>query len=692
MTDYKTLLKLAREGSSEAVYALYTNSFRHVYSVVHRICGSELISRRLAGETYAGSFRNLDKLTDPANYPVWMDRLATYVAQSYVARVAPGTVFEETAPDFSNDEKDISIDVMNTVWDDVNLLLSGRTPDYRAAGTGNHAAGAAAAAGLDDYDWQDDEDVWKLLADVGTRKILRRDFLRYALIFGATALLVIFLLLINGGRPSDRAFEFPNVYENMTDERIAEFANALSGKLSGQIGEIYKLNDDTYYVVIYLNGEATGGALVSYGEEGQAQLISESSEVLSSDELGEVASDPYLDVSFRGNAVSDTLHNAAASASETDARATADGFAIDDEVVAKSMEKAREEKEKLSSVFRLTDDETDFSLMLRIMCRNIDLSKQMNISLDSSIAEMIGSAGEIEILLGDEQHTIKLSREQLAKLCGAYGSFAVHMQAVASKTYEIGFSGADGARIDELFGDMTFTLPADSRRTYVFASYPRGSENRGGVYDEDRGTISFPVYLSGRYELIGNEVEISDMQGRSREEIDAASFMVSMGFMSADYGGAFDPDGRLSRSDFLLMLGRMFLATDDSLSAGLSDVDSGSPEYAYILAGLQGSIIGGYGDGSFGGENAITRQEMISMCARTMHYKLGTEYPQNTALQLIFTDVQSISEYAKPEVALAVSEKLIDRGGALRPGDAALRREAALILYRMYRKVYGYND
>ena len=42
--------------------------------------------------------------------------------------------------------------------------------------------------------------------------------------------------------------------------------------------------------------------------------------------------------------------------------------------------------------------------------------------------------------------------------------------------------------------------------------------------------------------------------------------------------------------------------------------------------------------------------------------------------------------------ALAVSEKLIDRGGALRPGDAALRREAALILYRMYRKVYGYND
>ena len=45
-----------------------------------------------------------------------------------------------------------------------------------------------------------------------------------------------------------------------------------------------------------------------------------------------------------------------------------------------------------------------------------------------------------------------------------------------------------------------------------------------------------------------------------------------------------------------------------------------------------------------------------------------------------------------PEVALAVSEKLVERGGALRPAEAALRREAALILYRMYRKVYDYND
>ena len=44
----------------------------------------------------------------------------------------PERNFAETAPDFSNDEKDLPIELMNAVWADVDLLLAGKRPDYAA--------------------------------------------------------------------------------------------------------------------------------------------------------------------------------------------------------------------------------------------------------------------------------------------------------------------------------------------------------------------------------------------------------------------------------------------------------------------------------------------------------------------------------------------------------------------------------
>ena len=472
-----------------------------------------------------------------------------------------------------------------------------------------------------------------------------------------------------------------------TEREVSRLANTLSLQLSGQVGEIYPLSDDMYFVSINLGYGGVEGLVVQYElAENAVRVSSPENADLTESELEKLTGERYMQV----------LYNPAGSGSgalKGDAMDAAPG--AEAPLPSDAAETPAPTKTPITAAsdgdsYEMVEGAGDFSILLRINCRNVDFSRPMTVILDAAISKAIGEAGGLQIVLNDAQHCITLSTEQLNRLCEAYGSVTLRFFAQSERQYSIAYYSETGQKITELFSSMTFTLPADGPMTYVFAVYDSGTESRGGVYDSENETISFPVARSGTYELIGREAEIRDAGAMDDETAEAAYFLASLDFMPPDDNGNFRPEATMTRNEAIGVIGRMFLATDPALRSEYPDVDLSDPAYAYITFGTSSAIVTGLGDGTFRGESEISREDLLTICGRTLLYRRGEEAAEADD-PLGFEDEASLSGYARGPVSALLERGILSPGGDLRPKDLATRGEAAVLLYRMYCVLYGYN-
>ena len=93
-------------------------------------------------------------------------------------------------------------------------------------------------------------------------------------------------------------------------------------------------------------------------------------------------------------------------------------------------------------------------------------------------------------------------------------------------------------------------------------------------------------------------------------------------------------------------------------------------------------IVTGYGNGLFGPNDAITREQMVAILYRYAQYK---EYDVSASAELTaFSDAASVSGYAVDAMKWANAAGLINgvTSSKLAPGNSAARAQVASILMR----------
>lgn len=715
MLDYEQEISKALAGDVTALGALYSETVATVYYSSLKITGAPYSAHVVTVRTYLLAFRNLGRLAYPAAFPVWLDRLSVYLSYYAAADRYSGqelsearvrliaflryfhsmsdaeiagllaleaqdvTDCEAQPEELNTDEFLIGKDAVLGIWHDILYRqISAPSPEELAPPPApepepeTEADAASRAANVD-----------AAKAEV-RRKRRRRRWLRVGAAVAAVALVavaVVTALRAQHPRPSEM------------DKEVSALASTLSLQLSGQVGEIYQLDENMYFVSINLGYGGVEGLVIQYELAENAIRLSSPESVeteLSQSELDKVTGDRFMQVLYNPTGTGSGV----APAGALDAK---EGEELNDKPLDIAPTPAPTKtpivaSEYDSSGYDLLENHGDFSIMLRINCRNVDFTRPMTVVMDSAISKAIGEAGGLQIVLNDARHCITLSTEQLQKLCSAYGSVTLRLHQMEERRYSIAFYSETGKKITELFSTMTFTLPADGPMTYVFALYDGGTESRGGIYDRENETISFPVYLSGIYELIGSETAIRDSDDMDDETAKAAYFLASLKFMPPDDDGNFRPADTMTRNEAVSIIGRMFLATDQSLSSEYPDVDFGDPAYAYITFGTATNILTGVGDGTFRGEADISREELLTICGRTLLYRFRKEASAAYDGTLGFTDEHDLALYARSSVALLIENGILEPWGELRPKDAATRGEAAVLLYRMYCCLYGYED
>ncbi len=150
--------------------------------------------------------------------------------------------------------------------------------------------------------------------------------------------------------------------------------------------------------------------------------------------------------------------------------------------------------------------------------------------------------------------------------------------------------------------------------------------------------------------------------------------------------GRYSPSAQITRADFAMFLMRT-LGITDAATETFSDVDSAAYYGKELATGKAVGILKGMGDNLYAPYAAISRQDLMVICARGMRIagKLDGEGAGDLDQ---FSDAALVADYAKEDVAAMVAAGIVqgNADGTVNPLGNATRAEAAVIMSRILGK------
>ena len=166
---------------------------------------------------------------------------------------------------------------------------------------------------------------------------------------------------------------------------------------------------------------------------------------------------------------------------------------------------------------------------------------------------------------------------------------------------------------------------------------------------------------------------------------DAAAYVYEHGLMAGTSATTFAPDATTSRSMIATILWRMAGSPVVNYAMNYTDVAQGQWCSEAIRWATSEGIVGGYGNGLFGTNDPITREQFAAMLYRfAQEQGYDVSIGENTNI-LSYTDVADLSEYAISAMQWAVGAGIINGtgdGSTLSPQGQATRAQAAVMLMR----------
>ncbi len=236
---------------------------------------------------------------------------------------------------------------------------------------------------------------------------------------------------------------------------------------------------------------------------------------------------------------------------------------------------------------------------------------------------------------------------------------------------------ADGEKVENVPGGVTLTVPAEDAGPGTVAVLVHADGTRETIRKSvaGDGKVSIPLSGSAAVEIVDNSKTFADVPPTSWAA-DAAAFVSARELFGGTGETTFSPDEPMSRGMLATVLYRLEGSPSQDAASGFSDV-SGDAWYADGIAwAAENGIADGYGNGQFGPDESVTREQFAVML-----WKYAGS-PETDDQSLAFTDADQASDYARKALLWAVRNGIMsgDGRGQLAPGETATRAEAAQML------------
>lgn len=247
-----------------------------------------------------------------------------------------------------------------------------------------------------------------------------------------------------------------------------------------------------------------------------------------------------------------------------------------------------------------------------------------------------------------------------------------------------GSGGVSGESVSAKTGEVVqVKLPAGaSESTYV----PCYTDSNGKIVYVPisamvDGYVTFLAPKDATYRFVSNPAVFRDTSNHWAE--DSIAFCASRGIFQGVGDDRFAPNAEMNRAMFTTVLYRLAGSPAVRGGDGFSDVTDGSWYTDAVLWGQSTGIIGGYGNGLFGPNDPVTREQMCTLLVRWLDY-MGYELPA-VKDDKVFTDADQFSSWARESISYAQISGLINGvpGGAFAPKNNASRAENSAVFQRM---------
>jgi len=166
-------------------------------------------------------------------------------------------------------------------------------------------------------------------------------------------------------------------------------------------------------------------------------------------------------------------------------------------------------------------------------------------------------------------------------------------------------------------------------------------------------------------------------------------FVLSKGLFVGTSAVRFEPDSPMTRAMAAAILYRLAGSPPPSGGGAFSDVADGAWYAQAVSWGAESAVLEGYGGGSFGPDDPLTREQFASLLHRyALRAGKGGGAAESADLSA-FADAGDVSDYALPAVKWACGAGLLEGDGSarVRPRSALTRAEAAVLFMRFCREV-----
>lgn len=238
------------------------------------------------------------------------------------------------------------------------------------------------------------------------------------------------------------------------------------------------------------------------------------------------------------------------------------------------------------------------------------------------------------------------------------------------------------------------TLTATPDEGYELASLTVADSrgNRLDLTNQGGGKYTFTmpggrVTVSASFRPVQTHPEALPFADMSQDAwyTDAVRYVYEKGLMTGTSATAFSPNMTTSRSMLAAILWRMAGSPSVGYAMDFSDVGGGQWYTEAVRWTASEGIVTGYGNGAFGTNDPITREQLAVMLYRFAQ-KQGYDVSIGESTNILsYTDAAKVAEYAIPAMQWAVGAGIINGAGdgsTLAPQGKATRAEAATMLMR----------
>ena len=169
---------------------------------------------------------------------------------------------------------------------------------------------------------------------------------------------------------------------------------------------------------------------------------------------------------------------------------------------------------------------------------------------------------------------------------------------------------------------------------------------------------------------------------------DDVRYVCENGLMNGTGSGTFSPKATTTRGMIVTILYRLSGEPAVSGVCPFGDVAAGKYYEKAITWAEENKIVSGYADGTFGPDNAITREQLAAILYR---YATFCGYAVTASAEISrFADAGTVGSYALAAMKWASAEGLINGSGSkLDPKGGATRAQVAAILARFCKNIAG---